>query len=66
MQLLHGAVCKSILQQLLPYICNSNNYVIAESCVFSLKWSHCVIVKALPRVCMKNTAQGECLVVNTA
>ena len=25
-----------------------------------------VIVKALPRVCMKNTARGECRVVNTA
>ena len=25
-----------------------------------------VIVKALLRVCMKNTAQGECRVVNTA
>jgi len=25
-----------------------------------------VIVKALPRVCIKNTARGECRVVNTA
>jgi len=27
---------------------------------------HYVIVEALPRVCMKNTARGECRVVNTA
>ena len=30
-----------------------------------LNYGLLVIVKALPRVCMKNTAQGECRVVNT-